>query len=90
MPKNIYYNLTLKFGQETMCYVFPNLKFCKDSRQELPSDNIFLMPPTNIFCYWTEAENNKLIEGLKMFGYNWEKIATHIGTKSAEKVKIKM
>ena len=36
---------------------------------------------------WTDADLKKLIEGLKAFGYDWEKIASHIGTKSAKQVQ---
>ena len=36
---------------------------------------------TNV--YWSEAEDLKLSEGMTLFGKNWQKVAAHIGTRSA-------
>ena len=41
-------------------------------------------------AWWNSTELKKLVEGLKKFGRDLDKIASHIGTKSAEKIEIKI
>ena len=33
---------------------------------------------------WSETDDQKLVEGLKEFGDDWEKIALHIGNKNVK------
>lgn len=36
---------------------------------------------------WTDAEHDKFLEGLKLFGRQWRKIEEHIGTKTAVQIR---
>ena len=33
-----------------------------------------------IVGYWTHVEEEKLVEGLKLYSFDWDKINKHLGT----------
>jgi len=36
---------------------------------------------------WTKDEHGLFLEGLKLYGKNWDKIEDHIGTRSAYNIR---
>ena len=36
---------------------------------------------------WTEAEHNRFIEGLKLYGKDWRLIEEHIGTRTCSQIR---
>ena len=38
------------------------------------------------WTFWTEEEQDKFIEGCKIYGKDWEKVTRHIGTRSFSSV----
>ena len=56
------------------------------SSEQLPEDL------NKIFAgkHWTDIEFKKLVEGLKKFDHDWEKIAAYIGTKNVKQTLLKV
>lgn len=36
---------------------------------------------------WTEAEHNRFIEGLRLYGKDWRLIEEHIGTRTCSQIR---
>ena len=56
-------------------------KFQKNS--ELPGADVLSTLTPRSMSRWTKDELEKLFEGLRKFGKDWQKIADHVGSKDA-------
>ena len=65
----------------SMVYILMK-KFQKNS--ELPgADLLSTLTPRSMKARWTKDELEKLFEGLRKFGKDWQKIADYVGSRDA-------
>ena len=45
------------------------------------------VPKTEGRGHWTDLEHEKFLEGIRLFGKDWRRLKTHIGTRSEAQIR---